>query len=164
MHWRRKWQPTPVFLPGEYQGQGSLAGCHLWVAQSRTRHAQTLCLCWQGPRGSAWPGVLGDLRGVGSEQSQARKHFKHLDFQEIMLQLDPQGYPLPPKPVAKPRLPELRVGRALTINLPLTPQGCPCSLSGWPGPGLGVVTTSHQGFCPASIAQQPWPWASHQGT
>ena len=30
MHWRRKWQPTPVFLPGESQGQGSLEGCHLW--------------------------------------------------------------------------------------------------------------------------------------
>ena len=29
-HWRRKWQPTPVFLPGESQGQGSLVGCHLW--------------------------------------------------------------------------------------------------------------------------------------
>ena len=30
MYWRRKWQPTPVFLPGESQGQGSLVGCHLW--------------------------------------------------------------------------------------------------------------------------------------
>ena len=30
MHWRRKWQPTPVFLPGESQGPGSLMGCHLW--------------------------------------------------------------------------------------------------------------------------------------
>ena len=30
MHWRRKWQPTPVFLPGESQGQGSLMGCRLW--------------------------------------------------------------------------------------------------------------------------------------
>ena len=30
MHWRRKWQPTPVFLPGESQGQGSLVDCHLW--------------------------------------------------------------------------------------------------------------------------------------
>ena len=30
MHWRRKWQPTPVFLPGESQGQWSLVGCHLW--------------------------------------------------------------------------------------------------------------------------------------
>ena len=30
MHWRRKWQPTPIFLPGESQGQGSLVGCRLW--------------------------------------------------------------------------------------------------------------------------------------
>ena len=30
MHWRRKWQPTPVFLPGECQGRGSLVGCRLW--------------------------------------------------------------------------------------------------------------------------------------
>ena len=30
MHWRRKWQPSPVFLPGESQGQRSLVGCCLW--------------------------------------------------------------------------------------------------------------------------------------
>ena len=30
MCWRRKCQPTPVFLPGESQGPGSLVGCHLW--------------------------------------------------------------------------------------------------------------------------------------
>ena len=30
MCWRRKWQPTPVFLPGESQGRGSLVGCRLW--------------------------------------------------------------------------------------------------------------------------------------
>ena len=30
MHWRRKWQHTPVFLPGESQGRGSLVSCHLW--------------------------------------------------------------------------------------------------------------------------------------
>ena len=30
MHWRRKWQPIPVFFPGESQGRGSLVGCHLW--------------------------------------------------------------------------------------------------------------------------------------
>ena len=29
IHWRRKWQSTPVFLPGESQGRGSLAGCRL---------------------------------------------------------------------------------------------------------------------------------------
>ena len=30
MHWRRKWQPTPVFLPGESQVRWSLVGCRLW--------------------------------------------------------------------------------------------------------------------------------------
>ena len=30
LRWRRQWQPTPVFLPGESQGQGSLVGCRLW--------------------------------------------------------------------------------------------------------------------------------------
>ena len=30
MHQRRKWQPTPMFLPGESQGRGSLLGCRLW--------------------------------------------------------------------------------------------------------------------------------------
>ena len=30
MHWRRKWQPTPVFLPWESQGLGSLVGYRLW--------------------------------------------------------------------------------------------------------------------------------------
>ena len=38
MHWRRKWQPTPVFLPGESQGRGSLVGCRLW---GRTDSATT---------------------------------------------------------------------------------------------------------------------------
>ena len=30
MHWRRKWQPTPVFLPGESQGRRSLVSCSPW--------------------------------------------------------------------------------------------------------------------------------------
>ena len=30
LHWRRQWQPTPVFLPGESHGQRSLVGCRLW--------------------------------------------------------------------------------------------------------------------------------------
>ena len=30
MHWRRQWQPTPAFLPGESQGWRSLMGCRLW--------------------------------------------------------------------------------------------------------------------------------------
>ena len=30
MHWREKWKPTPVFLPGESQGRGSLVGLRVW--------------------------------------------------------------------------------------------------------------------------------------
>ena len=36
MHWRRKWQPTPVFLLGESQGRGRLVGCSPWGR--RVRH------------------------------------------------------------------------------------------------------------------------------
>ena len=32
--WRRKWQPTPVFLPGKYHGHRSLAGCSTWCHKS----------------------------------------------------------------------------------------------------------------------------------
>ena len=40
MHWRRKWQSIPVFLPGESQGRGSLVATVYGVAQSRTRLKQ----------------------------------------------------------------------------------------------------------------------------
>ena len=35
--WRRKWQPTPVFLPGESQGQRRLVG-HIPIGVARVRH------------------------------------------------------------------------------------------------------------------------------
>ena len=34
--WKRKWQPTPVFLPGKPHGQRSLAGYSLWDLKSQT--------------------------------------------------------------------------------------------------------------------------------
>ena len=37
MHWRRKWQPTPVFLPGESQGRGAWWAAVYGVTQSWTR-------------------------------------------------------------------------------------------------------------------------------
>ena len=46
MHWRRKWQPTPVFLPGESQGRGSLMGCRLWGRTESDRTEAT----WQQQR------------------------------------------------------------------------------------------------------------------
>ena len=40
MHWRRKWWPTPVFLPGGSQGRGSLVGCCLYgCTESNTTKA-----------------------------------------------------------------------------------------------------------------------------
>ena len=48
MHWRRKWQPTPVFLPGESHGRRSLVGCSPWgCTESDTTEAtqQHICVC-----------------------------------------------------------------------------------------------------------------------
>ena len=49
MHWRRKWHPTPVLLPGESQGRGSLVGGRLWGrTESDTTEAtwqQEVCCC-----------------------------------------------------------------------------------------------------------------------
>ena len=53
MHWRRKWQPSPVFLPGLSRGQGSLVGCYLWgrteldkteVTQEQQQQQQQQCI------------------------------------------------------------------------------------------------------------------------
>ena len=57
MHWRRKWQPTPVFLPGESQGRGSLVGCRLW---GRTESDTTEVTWWrqQQPTGQNFLGAF----------------------------------------------------------------------------------------------------------
>ena len=39
--WRRAWQPTPVFLPGESQGQRSLAGYSPWRSEEHTSELQS---------------------------------------------------------------------------------------------------------------------------
>ena len=46
IYWRRKWQPTPVFLPGESQGQRSLVAAVYGVAQSRTRLKRLSSSIW----------------------------------------------------------------------------------------------------------------------
>ena len=42
--WRRKWQATPVFLPGESQGRRSLVGCHLWQSWTSRKLSRKLSL------------------------------------------------------------------------------------------------------------------------
>ena len=56
MHWRRKWQPTTVFLLGESQGRGSLVGCCLW---GRTEQDTTEATQQQQPQWSAYLPVHG---------------------------------------------------------------------------------------------------------
>ena len=51
MPWRRAWQPTPVFLPGESHGQRSLAGYSPWGHRESdmtevAEHARTCGLWW----------------------------------------------------------------------------------------------------------------------
>ena len=72
MCWRRKWQPTPVFLPGESHGRRSLVGCSPWgcweLDTTQWLHFQfslscvgegngnpLQCFCLENPRdGGAW--------------------------------------------------------------------------------------------------------------
>ena len=50
--WRRAWQPTPVFLPGESHGQRSLAGYSPYgVAESQTQLSKQHTGCRQGRKG-----------------------------------------------------------------------------------------------------------------
>ena len=58
MHWRRKWQPTPVFLPGESQGRGSLVGGRLW---GRTE-SDTTEATWRQQQQRDWYIVKGKVK------------------------------------------------------------------------------------------------------
>ena len=54
MYWRGRWQPTPVFLPGESQRRWSLVGCRLWgrtesdrlmrLSSSRSSSVKYVCM------------------------------------------------------------------------------------------------------------------------
>ena len=69
-HWRRKWQPTPVFLPGESQGWQSLVGCVYGVAQSRTwlNRLSSSSSIKDGERLSRWLARGGLVFRLGQEE------------------------------------------------------------------------------------------------
>ena len=94
VHWRRKWQPTQVFLPGESQGWGSLLSCRLWgrtesdtlkrlssssslklatmgvfTPQKLTNTADSPPYNWFPPQSSGLPSHLGSSHPVSSEMS-----------------------------------------------------------------------------------------------
>ena len=43
--WRRKWQPTLVYLPGEFHGQRSLAGYSPWGRKESDTTEHSLLIC-----------------------------------------------------------------------------------------------------------------------
>ena len=78
MHWRRKWQPTPAFLPGESHGRRSLVGCSPWGREEsdtterlhfhlslsfigEVNGSPLQCSCLENPRdgGAWWAAVYG---------------------------------------------------------------------------------------------------------
>ena len=73
MHWRRKWQPIPVFLPGESQGQEAWLAAVYGVAQSwtwlkRRSSSSSSDPDWSFPGGSVGKEStcnVGDTRDVG---------------------------------------------------------------------------------------------------
>ena len=100
MHWRRKWQPTPVFLPGESQGQGSLVGFrlrgrtesdttewfhfHFWLSCIGEGNGNPFqCSCLENPRdrGAWWASVYGVAQSWTrlkrlSSSSSSSQHFQ----------------------------------------------------------------------------------------
>ena len=96
----RKWQPTPVFLPGESQGRGSLVAAVYGVAQSRTRlkrlhfHFSLSCFgegdgnplqcsCLENPRdGGAWWLLSMGSHRVGHDRSDLAAGPREINFAE----------------------------------------------------------------------------------
>ena len=70
MHWRRKWQPTPVFLPGESQGQGSLVAAVSGVAQSQTRLKQLSSSDSDHKESACNTGDPGSIPGLGGSPEE----------------------------------------------------------------------------------------------
>ena len=97
IHWRRKWQPTPVFLPGEFQGRGSLVGCRLmgshrvghnwsdlaaYINLEKEMATHSSILAWRIP----WTEELGGLQFTGRKKSDTteRLHF-HLYINDLCI-------------------------------------------------------------------------------
>ena len=76
-HWRRKWQPTPVSLPGESQGRGAWWAAIYGVAQSRTR------LKWLSSSNKA--GIQSKTSGFPHQVTLNFKHTEPLNIPVVFL-------------------------------------------------------------------------------
>ena len=81
MHWRRNWQPPPVFfLPGESQGRWRLMGCGVaqsqtWLKRLSSSSSRTSKYMMNNCRESRHPGLVPNLRGNAFRFSQLRMMF-----------------------------------------------------------------------------------------
>ena len=76
VHWRRKWQPTPMFLPGESQGQGAWWAAVYGVAQSWTRLKQ----------------LSSSSRGWGDSYIYSALYYYYISSISDHQALDPRGW------------------------------------------------------------------------
>ena len=99
-HWRRKWHPTPLLLPGKSHGQRSLVGCSPWGRKESDtterlhfhfsfscigeRNGNPLqCSCLENPRGGGalWAAAYGVaqspawLKRLSSKQQQQKTYY-----------------------------------------------------------------------------------------
>ena len=139
--WRRKWQPTPVFLPRKFRGQRSLAGCSLKVKAAQlcqTLQPYGLYSPWNSPSQST---------GVGSRSPlQVDLSNSGIETRSPALQADS----LLPEPQGKPK--HTRVGSLLQGLFPTqeSKQGLLhhrqilYQLSYWGSPGYSLWSTGLQ--------------------
>ena len=73
--WRRKWQPTPVFLPGESQGQRSLVGGRLWghTESGTTEATQQQQQQWVTVQGGRFQLKAGKKKSYRKEKKETPK-------------------------------------------------------------------------------------------
>ena len=91
--WRRKRQPTPVFLPGESCEQRSLVGCHLWghTESDITEATQHACMHWRRQWQPTPVFLPAESQGWGSLVGCCLGDHKESDTTEVAQQQQQQG-------------------------------------------------------------------------
>ena len=103
MHWRRQWQPTPVFLSGESQGPESLVGCRLWgCTESDTTEwlsSSSMMYIWRRKWQPTSVFLFGEFHGQKSLACYSPWGHKESDTtKQLTLSLSPVLCTLPSKP------------------------------------------------------------------
>ena len=92
MHWRRKWQPTPEFLPGESQGWGSLVGCRLW-SRTESDTTEVTVAAAAAELNAVWLFILSELKMhyffyFKCTKSCFQNHFQKIFLRNYELNMD----------------------------------------------------------------------------